>query len=262
MGALAPRPMQCNVFALMWCLAVLPAVAVIIAVQPVDQMQSPCGAKAFSFQVAVKTVSEWTSDMSVCYWTEFCVLGHNAETKAPSTMASCVAEPSGTFELDVSDCSSVQVHAALIRRDSNVDILMSEIAKVVMSPNCESKDLPLCTGDAHVQGAWVPSEPTAKAFICCGWDKDDYLNLPQHCGTPSTEIGCKDSKTDGCSSDPPYFTHVGGRGCVCDAEQGRFTINRREQYTWVPHDCRLVDWDALNFCMKLGTHNVIFIGLG
>jgi hypothetical protein len=246
---------------LMGYFALPTSAALFVALVAIDELQSTCGvSQAISFQVAVQTAEEWTSNMSVCYWTEFCLPRHDAANEASSTLASCIAEPSGTFELDLSECSSVQVHAAVVRRDSDGDKPMSEITKVALSPSCTSSDLPLCTGDAHIQGAWVPFQPTAKAFICCGWDKDDYLNLPQHCGTPSIKRGFKDSSGDGASAEPPYFSHVGGRGCVCDAEQGRLTINRRERYTWAPHYCTLTDWDAHNFCAKLGARNMIFIG--
>jgi hypothetical protein len=229
-------------------LALSTLAALMVKVVPIDELQSTCGvSQAISFQVAVQTAEEWTSNMSVCYWTEFCLSRHDAANGATSTLASCIADLSGTFELDLSECSNVQVHAAVVRRDSDGDKLMSEIAKVALSPSCTSSDLPLCSGSAHVQGAWIPFTPSAKAFICCGWDKDDYMSLPQHCGTPSVKRGFKDSSGDGASAELPYFTHVGGRGCVCDAEQGRLTINRREKYTWKPHHCRLTDWDAASF---------------
>jgi hypothetical protein len=238
-------------------LAALP----IVKLQAIDELQSSCGvSQAISFHVAVQTAAEWTSDMSVCYWTEFCTSRHDTQSEASSTPANCVSEAFGTFGLDLSNCSSVQVHAAVVHRDSDSDTLMSEVAKLMLSPYGTSSELLLCTGDAHVQGAWVPFEPSAKSFVCCSWEKDDYINLPEQCGTPTVRTGLIATRGDGASAEPPYYTHVGGHACYCDAEQGRFTINRREKYRWKSDHCRLPSWDANSFCVKLGRRNIIFIG--
>jgi hypothetical protein len=226
-----------------------------------DELQSACGARqVFLFQVAVQTATQWTSSMSVCYWTEFCMPRHGPESEASSTRASCVSEASGTFDLDLSECSSVQIHAAVVQRGADTETLVSEITKVLLSPGCKSTALPMCLGDAHVQGAWVPYEPILKSFVCCSWVSDDYLNVLEQCGTPTLRRGLIATRGDGASAEPPYFTYVGGRGCVCDAEQGRLTVNRREKYTWKADKCRLRNWNAHSFCTKLGARNMIFIG--
>jgi hypothetical protein len=231
-----------------------------ITLQAIDELQGTCDAsQAISFHVAVQT-EEWTSEMSVRYWTEYCMPGKYSGNGATSTPADCVSEAFGTFALDLSGCSSVPVHAAIVHRNSDSDTLMSEIAKLLLSPNDTSSELPLCTGDAHVQGAWVPFEPLTKSFVCCGWHDDDYLNLPEDCGIPNLRKGLRQFIGDGCSAEPPYFTHVGGHACYCDAKQGRFTINRREKYSWKPHDCKLLSWDAHGFCAHLGARAMVFSG--
>lgn len=101
----------------------------------------------------------------------------------------------------------------------------------------------LCLGSVeHVVGSWKPINVTAKSFPCCGWDGNDYQNLGDVC------------------VDSPFYMHSGGNSCSCDAQDGRFTVNRREKYVWAPQNCKLVPWDAHNFCTILANREVILVG--
>ena len=53
---------------------------------------------------------------------------------------------------------------------------------------------------------------------------------------------------------------VGGHACHCDREEGRLSVNRREKYTWVPHNCSLNEWNTDRFCQLLQDKKILFVG--
>ena len=58
---------------------------------------------------------------------------------------------------------------------------------------------------------------------------------------------------------PSYSTSV-GRGCSCDINLGRHQLHLRERFYWQPHNCRLLEWNATQFCDFLGDRTISMIG--
>ena len=48
--------------------------------------------------------------------------------------------------------------------------------------------------------------------------------------------------------------HTGGYACSCQ----RFGFE--DVYTWVPNECRLLEWDAKEVCRVLGNRSLLVLG--
>ena len=144
----------------------------------------------------------------------------------------------------------------------------------VFPPAVEDSDadtaLPLCGLFEHNEGAWVlagkqPAPP------CCGWDRHKwggpagtaymYMDDVEHCGDfemplepyPACQLPpCEREMAFKGRTD--YLVHSGGYGCSCK----RFGFE--DLYKWVPHECRLIEWDAKDFCRVLGNRTLLVLG--
>jgi hypothetical protein len=121
----------------------------------------------------------------------------------------------------------------------------------------EKKALPLCKENEHIIGQWKLVEHiTQKDFICCGWDGTDYNFNNSACGT--NRFGQDMPFYYGSNK---HFTHSGGNACECDKhEQTRLSPSTREKYVWEPTHCRLLPWNAKQFCQLLENRHIVLAG--
>lgn len=89
----------------------------------------------------------------------------------------------------------------------------------------------LCSASEMGNGKWRFNNALA-AHTCCGWDEDQGKN-PE----------CKTQNR----------IQVGGCGCACQANTHLFEYVE-------PHECKLVPWNASEFCRALGGRKMIFVG--
>jgi hypothetical protein len=120
--------------------------------------------------------------------------------------------------------------------------------------NPSKQVLPLCKGSAYKRGKWIYNDNIKhKDFVCCGWDTMDHIKHPELCGSYSFQ------------GSPIYtpsayhYTLLGGHGCVRDVND-RFSVTEREKYIWEPDDCRLLPWNATQFCRLLGSRIISLVG--
>jgi hypothetical protein len=96
-------------------------------------------------------------------------------------------------------------------------------------------------------GKWI-RDPDKKHFapICCGWEKAQYLEHPDECGTFPMPMGGKplyQGRKD-------FLAHTGGHGCTC--------TDFHDEFTWVDDDLPL--FNATQTCQKLKDRRVLMIG--
>ena len=122
--------------------------------------------------------------------------------------------------------------------------------------------VPLCMKSEYKDGEWVlkkhhRSINIKKSFYCCPTSGDMNLLNDDNRICDNEEEGshvCWYTK-----GNPLYSTSV-GRGCSCDINLGRHQSHIRERYLWQPHNCRLLEWNATQFCNLLGDRNISMIG--
>jgi hypothetical protein len=109
-------------------------------------------------------------------------------------------------------------------------------------------DHTVCTGNRHIAGKWKFHPNATKTFYCC-----DYENLwnTSLCGPQ----GNFDRNYVG---HPTFLQQSGGHACLCDTD--RLAISQREQWIWEPDYCRLLEWNATQFCELLGNRTVVLVG--
>ena len=134
-----------------------------------------------------------------------------------------------------------------------------------------TSSLSYCKSNEHIAGFWNKSieidltKPgKLKSFYCCGWDNNDYLFSPNECGYQHypTRYHNEESYIGSTTS---IYTHAGGHACVCDAlneniPKGRWLLNERELYKWIPAYCDLLEWNGLHFCSLLGNRTILLVG--
>ena len=110
-----------------------------------------------------------------------------------------------------------------------------------------------CVDNEYTKGKWIYNNDSAlhKNFICCQTTNNDYM---QPICVPNLErkgfVG---------SSEGYMLFH--DDVCSCDREDGtRFKVSERERYQWKPSTCRLLEWDAVQFCKLLGDRKMLFLG--
>jgi hypothetical protein len=123
--------------------------------------------------------------------------------------------------------------------------------------NFSESSLPLCMNSEYKDGEWIfnehhhYSDNMKKSFFCC----------PTSAGMDDSRI-CEIEEDHICWSrkgNPSYSTSV-GRGCSCDINLGRHQLHLRERFYWQPHNCRLLEWNATQFCGLLGDRTISMIG--
>jgi hypothetical protein len=121
--------------------------------------------------------------------------------------------------------------------------------------NCQSEENSLKGASIPVEGIKYTYLPTGKwkndphkkfyAPICCGWDKDAYLEHPNECGgQPLAKInGSYQGRNE-------FLAHSGGNGCTC--------YDFHDEYTWIDDDLPL--FNASQTCLQLNCRSVLMIG--
>jgi hypothetical protein len=113
----------------------------------------------------------------------------------------------------------------------------------------------LCRDNNHVFGSWQMNESISKKnYHCCGYDGLDHRHDIALCGG-ITLTGLEEFQASN-----EWRTQSGGHACECDKREGRYTLNRRERYVWVPSNCSLLPWDSELFCKSLRNRTILFIG--
>jgi hypothetical protein len=113
----------------------------------------------------------------------------------------------------------------------------------------------LCRNSEHKEGTWIKDETIHfKNYVCCGYDKLDFRSNIDICGGINLQ-----GLTNFYGSNN-YRLHAGGNACTCDAKQGRYAVNAREKYQWVPSNCHLLPWNATQFCELLGNRIIYMEG--
>ena len=65
---------------------------------------------------------------------------------------------------------------------------------------------------------------------------------------------CSQECSQYCVQRSDCLVHTGGYACSCQ----RFGFE--DVYTWVPNECRLLEWDAKEFCRVLGNRSLLVLG--
>lgn len=130
---------------------------------------------------------------------------------------------------------------------------------------CSIGSLPTCKDNDHVIGEWRLKQviPEKKSFFCCQWNNDDYLRFPDECGTREQSLVHKglESIEHMFTGDPLFPSLVGGWGCYCDMlSNKRDDVTKREMFEWVPTNCVMLPWDAVQFCDLLGDRTMLLAG--
>jgi hypothetical protein len=116
----------------------------------------------------------------------------------------------------------------------------------------------ICTGNRHISGMWVKknNETARKTFFCC--DPNHDFNPPkeeQMCG--NTSIG-ESITFQGSLS---HMGQITGSGCSCDRNaENRSQINIVDSYDWAPSYCKLLEWNATQFCELLNNRTLLLVG--
>ena len=129
---------------------------------------------------------------------------------------------------------------------------MSDAGGALVQEVEKKAELPLCGIYEHNDGTWFPDPQRAnRALPCCaGNDSDDK----EYCGK-SREFWLEYSTRMAYAGRVDSFVHTRyDTGCVCK------TFGFEDGYSWIPRQCRLVEWDAHNFCSKLGARTILMIG--
>ena len=127
---------------------------------------------------------------------------------------------------------------------SDLELLMSKFQDLHSTiKEHESLDEANSFGYLPSNGEWV-HEPnkTFAAPMCCSWDKRQYLQNPEVCGTSALSVYEMVGRKE-------YLAQTGGHGCACD--------NFRDEYTWSGIDKK---WNANETCRQLGNRTVLMIG--
>jgi len=112
-----------------------------------------------------------------------------------------------------------------------------------------------CTSREVSKGLWVrDSSITEKLYYCCGYDGHDHRHNIEVCGGINL-AGLSDYQAR-----EDIRMQVGGNACLCDKKEGRSSVNRREKYSWVPHQCSLNEWNPDRFCELLRDKKILFVG--
>jgi hypothetical protein len=137
-------------------------------------------------------------------------------------------------------------------------ILFVTFSYVATKHHDSHNTLPVCVNNEHVSGEWHHfSNFTAadKSFFCCGMEKNVFLQNPEECGTDDYDIDVLHWGRDKFNAIAP------GQACYCDARDNtQRTLNRREQYEWIPHNCTLLKWNGHQFCHLLGNRTIVLVG--
>jgi hypothetical protein len=144
-------------------------------------------------------------------------------------------------------------------------VLMCNLAVMASQP-----DLPLCGRFEHNEGRWLPipmpSDPALRPPPCCGWDKYKWGGKThgrwmfeddvEHCGDGpmSTDPAFFEGRGLAYSGRDDYLAHLGAYGCACQK------FGFEDLYRWFPDKCRLVEWDARDFCSLLGQRTLLVVG--
>ena len=129
--------------------------------------------------------------------------------------------------------------------------------------------LPLCDLYEHNEGSWLLDAARSRKQVppCCGWDRHKwggesdgrfmFLDYAEYCGTSPMKTDPALAEIENglsYSGREDFLVHLGGYGCSCQ----RFGFEDR--YSWVPDNCRLLEWDAHRFCSLLGTRRLLVVG--
>lgn len=140
----------------------------------------------------------------------------------------------------------------------------SLVAHEELAPVATPTDrLPLCRGGAHKVGHWVRHvnvSTLSKSFHCCAYEDNDLAHDERLCHNPLWEPKFTMRETNLLTGFDKYPMFSAEHACHCDRDEGRFSVNRREQYYWQPSTCNLLQWNATYFCHLLGSRRVLFVG--
>lgn len=116
-----------------------------------------------------------------------------------------------------------------------------------------------CTMKQFTTGKWLPvPDLERKAFVCCGWDTNDWRDseIKEECGP--YDMGDKLRRMVGRTD---YNVQVGGHACTCDEIlHERKVVSSREKWRWQPEGCDVLPWNATQFCEQLGPRKVLLFG--
>ena len=147
--------------------------------------------------------------------------------------------------------------------------------RLMASEQEQASDLPLCGKFEHNEGRWLPihRHTARRPMPCCGWDRHKwggkvhggkmFRDDVEHCGdapmatdpelfgaSPSLQL----SRAFWFTGGGDYLTHLGGYGCSCQK------FGFQDSFRWIPDKCRLVEWDAREFCGLLGQRTILVVG--
>ena len=112
-----------------------------------------------------------------------------------------------------------------------------------------------CTSREVSKGLWVRDPSiTEKLYYCCGYDGHDHRHNIEVCGGINL-AGLSDYQAR-----EDIRMQAGGHACHCDRKEGRSSVNSREKYSWVPHQCSLSEWSPDKFCKLLRDKRILFVG--
>jgi len=135
-------------------------------------------------------------------------------------------------------------------------LLMLSLLQIVAIKGA-NETLPVCRNNRHIRGSWKINPELSKgkkSFQCCGFDSSDFLWNTKVCGSEAQNIRVPYSSGN-------VTFHVGDDACRCDSVDGtRTTVSKRETYEWIPDNCRLLEWNATQFCELLGDRKLIIYG--
>lgn len=118
----------------------------------------------------------------------------------------------------------------------------------------------ICELREFARGKWSYDPTiTKKSHVCCGWDTTDWkdVEIQQECGP--YDIPNKDKFQYGRLD---YNVQCGGHACVCDEiQKQRHVVSEREKWRWRPESgCKIMQWNATQFCELLGDKRILMIG--
>lgn len=94
------------------------------------------------------------------------------------------------------------------------------------------------------KGRWIKGRKSEHAApICCGWDLDNYMKVPECGRVPMPRVN-----GGGWRGRPDFYAHLGGYGCSCK--------NFQDDYEW----SETPSWNAYDTCQKLNGRRVLLIG--